>query len=155
MIYSHWTNEIVNKGEANNYIILEYPDLVQLIVVHPDGKRENDRILERNKAMTEIQNYPSAFDFAEIDVKNLIANDIKRSNKYHPSSGVSFSLGRLNNSGKIQYLTKIKVIIGAIKHSIISLTPIMKIILAIIIAGIGTLLGHILIEWYKSFYNTM
>lgn len=79
MIYSHWLNKIVKNGEADKFIILEYPDLVQLLIIHPDGKKEKDRIIERNKAEEEIKKYPNAFDFDEIDVKELIANDIKRS----------------------------------------------------------------------------
>ena len=79
MIYNHWIHEIVNKGEADKYIILQYPDLVQLLIIHPDGKTEKDRILERDKAKEEIKKYPNAFDFEEIDVKELIINDIKQS----------------------------------------------------------------------------
>jgi hypothetical protein len=80
MIYNYWIHEIVNKGEADKYIILEYPDLVQLIVIRPDGKTEKDRILERDKAREEIKKFPNAFDFEEIDVKELITTDIKQSN---------------------------------------------------------------------------
>jgi len=106
MIYNHWIHEIVNKGEAKDYIILEYPDLVQLIIIHPDGKKEKDRILERNKAKEEIKKYPNAFDFEEIDVKELIANDIKRSNKNGNQS---------SKSSKTKYRIKIKPMINAIK----------------------------------------
>ncbi len=150
MIYHHWTHEIVNKGEANDYIILEYPDLVQMVIIHPDGRREKDRILERRKAKEEIKKFPNAFDFVEIDVKELIANDIKRSNKNQSSSEDSLSSEPLNKFGKIQKRNKIVAIIGAITQAIISLSPIWKIILGIIVAGLGTLLGYILIEWYKT-----
>jgi hypothetical protein len=81
MIYTHWIHEIVNKREAKNYIVLEYPDLVQLLIIYPDGKKEKDRILERDKAKEEIKKFPNAFDFEEINVKEQITYDIAFSNK--------------------------------------------------------------------------
>ncbi len=58
-----------------------------------------------------------------------------------------------NNSGKIQKRNNKKTIIGAIIHAIVSLSPIWKIIIGIMVAGLGTLLGYILIEWYKNFHS--
>jgi len=150
MIYHHWIYEIVNKGEANNYIILEYPDLVQMEIIHPDGRREKDRILERRKAEEEIKKFPNAFDFVEIDVKELIANDIKRSNKNQSSSESSSSSEPLNKSGNTQKRNKRVPIIGAIKQAINSLSPIWKFILSIIAMVIASFLAYLLIEWYKS-----
>lgn len=49
------------------------------IIIHPDGKREKDKILERQTAMIEVEKFPDTFDFVEVDVKELITNDIKRS----------------------------------------------------------------------------
>lgn len=137
MIYNHWIHEIVNKGEAKDYIILEYPDLVQLLIIHPDGKKEKDRILERDKAKEEIKKYPNAFDFEEIDVKELIANDIKRSNKNGNQS---------SKSSKTNYRIKIKPMINAIKR----LNPVWKFIITIISMAIGGFLTYLIIEWYKT-----
>ena len=124
MIYNHWIHEIVNKGEAKNYIILEYHDLVQLIIIHPDGKREKDRMLERDKAMKEIEKFPNAYDFEEINVKELITNDIKQSNKNGNQSSESL---------KTKYRIKIKPMINAIKR----LNPVWKFIITIIGMAIG------------------
>jgi hypothetical protein len=80
MLYSHWIHKIVNKGEANDYLILEYPDIVQLVNIGPDGSRTNDKIIERKTAQQEVGKYPSAYAIAEIDVKQQIISDIKLSN---------------------------------------------------------------------------
>jgi hypothetical protein len=81
MIYSHWINEIVNKGEANNYIILEYPDIVQVVLVEPSGKRLNYHIADRRVAQKMVNDSPQAFDIVEINIKQQIASDIELSNK--------------------------------------------------------------------------
>jgi hypothetical protein len=156
MIYDHWISEYVNKGRAGDYLILQYPDIVQVIYIEPSGHRQNYKITDRVFAQKIVNESPETFEFVDIDVRQQIALDIELSNKISDKNQPSSkSLSFLNNSGKIQYLTKIKVIIGAIKSSISKLSPVWKIILAIIIAGIGTLLGHILIEWYKSFYSNL
>ena len=135
MIYNHWIHEIVNKGEAKDYIILDYPDLVQLVIIHPDGKREKDKIIERDKAKKEIEKFPNAFDFVEVDVKELIANDIKRSGENQSSK-----------YSKTKYRIKIKPMINAIKR----LNPVWKFIISIIAMIVGGFLTYLIIEWYKT-----
>lgn len=81
MNYSHWTNEIVNKGEASNYIILEYPDIVQVIHVEPNGNKLNYIIANRRLAKKMIDDSPQAFGLIEIDVKRQFVSDIDLSNK--------------------------------------------------------------------------
>lgn len=137
MVYNHWIHEIVNKGEAKDYIILEYPDLVQLLIIHPDGKTEKDKILERDKAKEKIKKFPNAYDFEEINVKELIANDIKRSNKNKNQSSKSL---------KTKYRIKIKPMINAIK----TLNPVWKFIISIIAMIVGGFLTYLIIEWYKT-----
>jgi hypothetical protein len=95
-VYHHWIHRIVNKGEANNYIILEYPDLVQLIIIHPGGKREKDKIIERKIAMLEIEKFPNTFDVIEIDVKKQIQIDINRSN----------TIGKKHNNKKHKIISR-------------------------------------------------
>lgn len=81
MIYNHWIHEIVNKGHANKYLILEYPDIVQLKSIDPNGKRTNIKITERKTAQREVDKYPKAFELTEIDSKKQILADIKLSGK--------------------------------------------------------------------------
>lgn len=95
MIYSHWINEIVNKGEASNYIILEYPDIVQVVHIEPNGNRLNYIIADRRVAQKMIDDSPQAFELVEIDIKRQIASDIKLSvsnaNKTKGKNHLSFN----------------------------------------------------------------
>ena len=81
MVYSHWIHEIIDKGKANDFVLLNYPDIVQLRNIDPTGHWTNIKIIERRTAQQEIDKYPQAYDFVEIDIKKQIISDINKSNK--------------------------------------------------------------------------
>lgn len=79
ILYNYWVHEFVNKGTAHDYIILSYPDLVQVRTIEPNTSRLNYKILERPKAQELIDKNPSAFDFIEINIDQLKSNDNSKS----------------------------------------------------------------------------
>lgn len=94
MIYNAWINDIVNKGEASEYIILEYPDIVQIVHIEPSGNRLNYKITDRRLAKKIVDDSPQAFELVEIDVKRQFVSDIKLSdsiaNKMNGKNHLSF-----------------------------------------------------------------
>lgn len=126
MIYNHWIHEIVNKGEAKDYIILEYPDLSQLIVIHPDGKREKSKILDTKIIKEQVDKYPNAYDLIKIDAKEQIAKDLKYSNDLknnniknvngiiHNQNKKKTSKNKINFKKILNYLWTILLAIGLI-----------------------------------------
>jgi len=80
MIYDHWINEFVNKGLAGEYMILQYPDLVQIVYIEPSGQRQNYKITDRRFAQKMADDSPQTLELVDIDVKRQIASDIELSN---------------------------------------------------------------------------
>ena len=78
--YEKWRENIVNLGNAHEFEILEFPDIVQLIFVQPSGNSVNDRILDRKDVISLISKYPRQYTYAEIDIKNQVLEDIAKSN---------------------------------------------------------------------------
>lgn len=78
--YEKWIENIVNLGNVHEFEILEFPDIVQLLIVPPMGDMTNFKILDRKDAISLISKYPRQYDYAEIDIKNQILEDIAKSN---------------------------------------------------------------------------
>lgn len=78
-IYSHWIHNIVNKGLADEYIIVENPDIVNLVLVDSKGKIVSEKIVERKTAETKNNESPELYKIEEIDVNLQIQKDINNS----------------------------------------------------------------------------
>ena len=78
--YEKWIENIVNLGNTHEFEILEFPDIVQLLIVPPTGDMTNFKISDRQDALRLISKYPRQYDYAEIDVKNQVLEDIAKSN---------------------------------------------------------------------------
>ncbi|WP_321997023.1 hypothetical protein [Draconibacterium orientale] len=135
--YKYWIDEIVDKGIADQFLILRYPDIVQLQTIDAFGKKSNDKLMERISAKQLKNKHPEAYDFIEIDIKKQIQNDIKRSIKAKNQS---------SKSSKTKYRIRIKPMINAIK----TLNPVWKFIISIIAMIVGGFLTYLIIEWYKT-----
>lgn len=79
-LYNCWVKSVVENGLMDEYIILKYPDLVQVRTIGLDKRRNNYKVLPKREAEKIINEHPNNFDFIEIDIEELKLNDFKKSN---------------------------------------------------------------------------
>lgn len=131
--YEKWVENIVNLGNAHEFEILEFPDIVQLIFIQPSGNSVNDKILDRIDAISLISKYPRHYTYAEIEVKNQILTDIKASNQIK------------NYKSLFSRLSRIARKIRMIRYPKITLTKKQTVDLSILI--IGTIMAYAIMKY--------
>lgn len=78
-IYSSWVKDVVENGLMDNYIILKYPELVQVVEIKPDKSRENYKVLPKREAINLIGENNHGFDIIELDIEKIKLDDLNRS----------------------------------------------------------------------------
>lgn len=141
--FREWRYEILLKHLAINYKILTYPPLVDLIKIDTKtGKQIYVETGDRNYLTDKYLSKSNEYTIKELTDEEIISICTNPNHPKLKAKEVNQSFGFL----KTQYRKRIKPIINPIKK----LKPIWKFIIAIITMGLGSLLGYIITEWYKS-----
>lgn len=131
-IYSYWVHDIVKKGLVEDYSILEYPDIVKLIMIDVNGEKINEKITERKDAESKLNSSPDQYLINEIDIKRQFQNDILKSKK-------------LNNQSFFFFLVVLKNRIATIR--LIKKDTMKKIVIGVIIAIFGTVSAYAIMKY--------
>lgn len=133
--YLDWYNKYIKTKKYKDYEILNYNGVVELLRIKDNGNViKNPQSLKVAKDCSlkfpKEFNYNKELSFETYD-KWLVSKSYKSSQNH--------------------FLNKIRYIIFEKIRPKTILKPIWKSIIVIILGGLGTLLGYILVEFYKSF----
>lgn len=95
--YKAWIDTVASKGLWEDYIGVEYINLVQVLEKQNNGTKSNYQIMDISLAKDLVAKHKNIYDFVEIDNEKLRQNDYF---KYNPQS----------------FFDKVRLRIKAIKH---------------------------------------
>jgi arsenate reductase-like glutaredoxin family protein len=152
-LYNCWVKSVVENGLMDEYIILKYPDLVQVRTVEPDKSRKNYKILPKREAKKIIDEHPYSFDIIELDVEQIKLNDFKKSKRIAFRRQQAIKYNKKTNSKILNITYKASFFVKKTISTIFkSMIKIIKNPIKIVVA-IGAILTVIylaiqLYEWY-------
>jgi len=145
-MYNYWVKTVVESGLMDDYIILDYPKLVQVKEIRPDKTRKNYKILPKREAIQLIEKHPHSFEIIELDIEKIKLNDLNKSRSVKNGSAIKPIRNRIFYLLSFLFLaplfsksvrTAIKRYIDANINVITFITGIVMIILMIVSIYIG------------------
>ena len=161
-MYNYWVKTVVESGLMDDYIILEYPYLVQVKEIKPDKTRINYKILPKREAVKLIEEHPYSFEIIELDIEKIKLDDLNKSRKIKSPNKTTIKYSKKTNSNILNRIYSgfffvkynmsliFKFIIRIIKYIIKN--PI-KILGTIVVILTVIYLSIQLYEWYLENYT--
>jgi hypothetical protein len=140
---SEWTSQYLRNGKYPLWEIIDFNNVVKFYRILDNGKTKK-MLMDLSFAKQTVNKNPKEFSYTkepitEQDYKEYL-NLIFKNNQ-----------SSLNKSSQSHFWNKIRYIIFEKIRPKRILKPIWKSIVAIILCGLGTLFGYILVEFYKTF----
>ena len=97
-MYNYWVKTVVESGLMDDYIILDYPELVKVIAIETDGKRRDYKIIPKRDIDVTIKDHPDRFEIIELDSKKIELEDLHKSRKVKSSNMTTIKYSKKTNS---------------------------------------------------------
>ncbi|WP_340915810.1 hypothetical protein [Polaribacter butkevichii] len=138
--FGEWVREYVRKELYKDWEILNLNNVVKVKTLHKDGKTSETLMSKRD-----AERHKNQFSTSTSILKEKVTMEFYK--EYLETK----ILKNQNKSSQNHFLKRIRYAIFEKIRPKAILKPIWKSIVVIILSGLGTLLGYILVEFYKTF----